>query len=312
MCIIIAKPAGVDIPSTEILNQCAISNRDGIGFAFNKTGDNPIISKGFKNVGKLEKILKTYGVTKDHNLMIHFRLATHGKCDQGNCHPFPLAQSFDDMRLLNFSCDIAISHNGIFGGMKKSEKYSDTMKFINNVLASSEIVENLDSVAVKELIRGYCGLSSKLAFLKKSGFSLVGDFELDEGVYYSNNGYKPWKSLNWKDGEYCDEHKKYDKCHANYRKEGKSWCYIHKDWDFCTWCFDHRKWDMCEHDKKHDNPPILIDSKGDTTLDLRKKCQWCQSTDNVRYDSNVQSDLCEECSEIGNTNDTPIRNSYYD
>lgn len=309
MCIIIAKPAGVDMPTTEILNNCSLTNRDGIGFAFNKSGEIPIISKGFKNVKKLENMLNTYQIGKEHNVMIHFRLATHGKCDQGNCHPFPLAQSFDDMRLLNCSCEIAVSHNGIFGGMQASNKYSDTMKFINNILASPEVINNIESNSVKELIRGYCGLSSKLAFLKTSGFSLVGDFQEDEGIFYSNHGYKSYGRKNGYDTSYCDEHKKWDKCEEGYRKAGKTWCYSHKVWDSCTWCYIHREWDSCEHDKK--SLPIVIGN--DIVLDLSKKCQWCQSTQDVKYDKHVESYLCEECSGLWSDDGIlPHRNKFYD
>lgn len=313
MCIIVAKPAGIDIPSKEIFENCALTNRDGIGFSFNKTGENPIICKGFANVKKLFNMIDTFNIGKEHNLMVHFRLATHGKSDQGNCHPFPLSQSFDDLRLLHCTCNIAISHNGIFGGMPSSEKYSDTQKFISNIIASPEIVDNLDSMTVKELIKGYCGHSSKLAFLKPSGFSLVGDFELDEGVHYSNRQYKSWNNHynhnhhNHHRGEkYCTEHEKWDKCAEQRRKEGKTWCYIHKEYDFCTWCSDHKEYDMCHHDAKQSsvNLPIIIGEF--------KKCQYCNIESNmVRYDNSVQADLCDECSSAWN-NQGIIRSVYYD
>lgn len=291
MCIIIAKPAGMDIPSAEILDNCFTSNRDGIGFAFNKPGEIPIISKGFANVKKLQRMLHIFNVTKEHNLLIHFRLATHGACDQGNTHPFPLTSSFENMRLLHCSTECAVAHNGVFGQMSKSEKYSDTMKFINTIIASPEIIENIDSKSVKELIRGYCGFSSKLAFLKPEGFSLIGDFETEEGIHYSNRQYKSWKKYHNTDTKtYCNKHKIWDHCIP----DGKTWCYIHKENDYCSWCKDHEIIDSCEHDKEQATKFI-------TDASLNRDCEWCANKSTAKYDKSVESYLCEECTKLLST-----------
>lgn len=279
MCIIISKPSGVDLPSEEILNNCYASNKDGIGFTFNKTGEKPVIAKGYANVKKLIKMLDTYNVNKEHNLIIHFRFATHGHKSPENCHPYPLTTDYKQMGYLDFTCEVAIAHNGIFSGMPAHEKHSDTMKFIGGVLAQPEIIGHIESNAVRELIKGYCGYHSKLSFLRASGITNIGDFQEDKGIYYSNGQYKSWGT-------------RYD------YDDGKSWCYIHKVRDDCQWCLKHKASDLGEFNSKKN---ILVDSKGDLLLDLRKKCAWCQSKDNVRYDYNVQSELCDECTEIWDT-----------
>lgn len=301
MCIIIAKPAGVDLPSETTLDNCARTNQDGIGFAFNMIGNKPVISKGFVNVKKLLKMIDTFNITKDHNLIIHFRHATHGKKDQGNCHPFPLTDKFEDMRHLHCVCDTAITHNGVFGGMKASDQYSDTMKFINGVLASPEVVNNLDKASVKELIRGYCGFSSKLAFLSAAGIATIGDFEEDEGIKYSNTQYKAWGYVNDRiDKEWCKEHLVYDKCYETQRKDGKDLCYVHKVYDFCRYCSDHRQMDLCHYNRtkvfccdyipNQDRPAIL---------DLRLKiCEWCNGKEDVKYNYEIQADICTACATL--------------
>ena len=299
MCIIVAKPAGTSIPLTETFDNCATSNKDGIGFAYNKTGEKPTITKGFKDVPMLLKMLEMHKVTKEHNLVIHFRLATHGKKDQGNCHPFPLSQSFEHMRELDCTCDCAVAHNGVFSSMPQSPEHSDTMKFVGGILASPEVINNLDSKPIKELVRGYCGFSSKLAFLRPQGITLIGDFELSDGVHYSNKQFESWGYRggrhNW--NEYCEIHKKYDVCYKKYEKEGKTYCYMHKVYDNCKWCTIHNKWDSCVYDKEiaEANDHLLVDDKGSSLLDLRSSCEWCSTKENVVYNADQKSYLCGEC-----------------
>ena len=288
MCIIVAKSAGVDIPSAEIFDNCLENNKDGIGFAYNKTGERPKIAKGFETVKVLEEMLKVHQITKEHNLVIHFRTATHGAKDQGNCHPFPLSQSFEDMRSLNCSCDCAVAHNGVFGSMPEHEQHSDTMKFIGGILASPEIINNLESPSIKELVKGYCGFSSKLAFLRPQGISLIGTFELEKGVSYSNKQFEKYTYYDYsrhKWNEWCEVHKKYDKCYKEHEKNGETWCYFHKKYDHCSWCNEHQVWDSCKYDKD-------IDVR---LLDLRSSCEWCATKEGVSYNKEQDSYLCADC-----------------
>ena len=269
------------MPTTEVLDSCFQSNKDGIGFSFNKTGEQPVIAKGYANVKKLVKMLDTYNVGKENNLLIHFRYATHGKKVPENCHPFPLTADYKEMEFLNCTCETAIAHNGIFSSMPTHDTRSDTMKFIGGILAQPEIIGNLHSKAVKELIKGYCGYSSKLAFLRPEGITTIGDFEEDKGIKYSNAQYKRWVYNNDRDVW-----------------DGKTYCYVHKCKDHCQYCTTHKEMDTCDYDKKNScgsKAPIIYDSKGDQIFFTGKKCEWCLSTEDVRYDYNVQSNLCAEC-----------------
>lgn len=330
MCIIIAKPAGVDLPTELILENCVTSNRDGIGFAFCKPGDRPIICKGFANIKKLVKIWDTFNVGKEHNLLVHFRLATHGLKDPGNCHPFPLTPDFEDMRDLHTVCDVAVTHNGVFGGMKASERYSDTMKFISTILASPEIIANLSSPSVQELVRGYCGFSSKLAFLKPEGISRIGEFEEDKGIFYSNAQYKKWGYHNnsyhdsdWRKGkEWCREHNTWDTCVADEKASGKSWCHKHKKSDYCDYCQEHEELDDCKHKaslasadcckggirdticntccpvvvpKKHSDCCGAANTDRTAVLDLRTMCEWCEAKDDVHFYEHISANMCKGC-----------------
>lgn len=315
MCIIVAKPAGVDLPTEEILDNCYTSNRDGIGFAFNKPGGTPIISKGFANVKKLLKMFHVFNISKEDNVLLHFRTATHGKKDQGNCHPFPLTMDLKEMRELHLSCDVAVTHNGVFGSMKVSDTYSDTMKFIGTILASPEIIANLDSKPVCELIRGYCGHSSKLAFLRPQGINRIGDFEESEGIFYSNAQYKSWGNRNvtyynnhsthhnhnnfgYQHGsQWCHDHKAHDFCHNFPARAGKTWCYLHEAYDHCQYCSLHKQVDLCEYNgKKVSEYNKKHSCEIDNLLDLRKPtCEWCNTTDGVEFNNDLSANVCDVC-----------------
>ncbi len=300
MCIIVAKPTGVNIPDTETLEQCFTSNRDGIGFSYCLPGDKPTISKGFVNVAKLEKMMDAANITKEHNLIIHFRFATHGKKDQGNCHPFPLTANYEQMRWLDCLCEVAIAHNGVFSNMPVSEKHSDTMKFIGGILASPEVIENIDSDSVRELIKGYCGYSSKLAFLKSTGLTLIGNFEEDNGIFYSNSQYKKYTYPSSVDRN----------------KNGQYWCYAHKRYDDCEWCNEHKEYDLCDYNKRitnvkewknrhgnlHDKKPLLLNKdKHSCKAQYDVKCLLCSTTEEVKWNNDEQDFLCKACEMIMET-----------
>jgi hypothetical protein len=221
MCIIISKTTGIEMPTSEILKNCSVSNTDGAGFAYALPGEMPRIVKGFTNIGKLERAFVNHGITINHNVIIHFRFATHGLKNRQNCHPFPLTNDLKEMQYLECSCDCAVAHNGIFGDMPPSDKYSDTMKFVAGVLASPHILAGLHMPPVKELIKGYCGYSSKLAFLTRAGITLIGHWQLEDGLQYSNHGYKGYTRVTT-----------YPACQEN--ADGELW-------HMCNFCKEHKK-----------------------------------------------------------------------
>lgn len=203
MCIIISKPEGVLLPTRSVLDNCGRSNRDGIGIAWTNGSGVVNIKKGFQFVTEFEKWM-VENIKKEYAAIIHFRLATHGKCDEGNCHPFPVSTSKKDLRQTETMCELAMAHNGVFYGLG-DKKYSDTQDFIANVIADPIVAGNLGNKAVQELICGYIG-NSKLAFIDGSGnINLYGSFEKSKGLAFSNSGYKDYKRYNdWQQGRTWD------------------------------------------------------------------------------------------------------------
>jgi hypothetical protein len=114
MCLIIHKPADIEIPSW-VIESAHESNSDGVG----------IMSEGsalkWRHL-EPETIIKKVAEYTDKNMAIHFRYATHGKVNKSNAHPF---------RLKNKGY---LMHNGVLSAYapkdRKSNK-SDTRNFVD-------------------------------------------------------------------------------------------------------------------------------------------------------------------------------------
>lgn len=119
MCIAILKPIDKTI-SKETLEICSNNNPDGCGFAYVK--DNEVIIKKFM---EFEDFYKEYSkVETTSTMLIHFRIATHGKVELKNCHPFKLNNR------------MALVHNGIISGYGDKETKTDTQDFIDKVIGN--------------------------------------------------------------------------------------------------------------------------------------------------------------------------------
>lgn len=189
MCQLIVKPIGAELPEDKYLKNSYEANTDGMGIGFYKQGDKGVtIFKGFKKYKTFKKFIKKY-LTKEHLILFHFRMATAGKTDGGNTHPFPISSSIKELRALQGTYPYIVGHNGVFSHYSGHEKLSDTQKFISNVLTSPNIYKNLDDPSIQALLNGYL-LGSKIAVLSGEGrYWLFGQFIEDNGVFYSNPCY---------------------------------------------------------------------------------------------------------------------------
>jgi len=193
MCIAIYKPAD-KILSQETLNECYNSNPDGAGFMYAQ--DKKLhIEKGFFSY---DSFYKAYKEHENKQAVIHFRIKTHGKIDTTNCHPFAVNNA------------IGFVHNGIISGFGDAN-HSDTIGFNQSIL--QPLVSKWGNLAlfqdpIIDLIEGRIGYS-KLVFLDRHGnHKIMNEHkgEWDDGVWYSNNSYKPYvapiTTYDWKDSKY--------------------------------------------------------------------------------------------------------------
>lgn len=197
MCIIVAKPIGVEMPDKDTRERCFWSNPDGAGFML-ADGKRVRIRKGFMKLADFEKALAEemdgFDPT-DTAVIMHFRIKTHGKVQPSCCHPFPISDKPEELRATSIDSRWGIAHNGIIHGRSTSDNWSDTMDFIADVVRPlSRMNPNfMHSSDALDLLEGACG--SKLAIMDNAGdISTVGEFIEDDGVLYSNTSYlqKVW------------------------------------------------------------------------------------------------------------------------
>ena len=220
MCIAILKPKD-KIINEEILKTCSENNPDGMGFAYI---DNDTLY--IKKYMKFDDFIKDYKeVETKSNMLIHFRIATHGAVELDNCHPF----------FLNHR--MALIHNGIISGYGDKKEKSDTRDFIDRVIGniSWKLMKN---PSYRELISKAIGYS-KLAIL-----DITGDYWIinedngywTDGVWYSNKSYEPKKQV---------EYVKYPTSTKN-DNQSKLWD-MYGDEDYDTW------WGRTYGDKSNDD-----------------------------------------------------------
>lgn len=177
MCIAIMKSENKKISKTT-LQRCYESNPDGAGFMF--AADKKLTVK--KGYFTFKEFYKEYKPHENKQVLLHFRIKTHGPIDKNNCHPF----------LVNSG--LGFIHNGIISGYGDN-KQSDTIDFNKSIL--QKIVSKHGNMGLfddpmVELIENVIGYS-KLVFLDRHGnYRIMNEDKghWNNGVWYSNNSYK--------------------------------------------------------------------------------------------------------------------------
>ena len=180
MCVAIYKPKRVNLPSLEILKQCWDANPDGAGFALLTGGERAIeIHKGYMTWEQFVSAYEKYHLADfAGDLLLHFRIATHGGISPGLTHPFSLTQDATLLKHPNVLTNYALIHNGMLPF--EPEEGSDTMEFCRRL---APLYQNIP--AVFNLIQGMAG-NNKIAVMTREKVHLFGEWETVEGVYFSN------------------------------------------------------------------------------------------------------------------------------
>lgn len=284
MCIIAYKPQNIAFPSKETLKTCFQNNPDGAGYMY--VYDKKVeIRKGFTTFETFYNALsKSRKITGDDvPYVMHFRISTQAHGRKDCTHPFPLSKKMDNLRKLNVSCKIGIAHNGIISltsssWHSKTITYSDTMKYITDIL--SLIIKNKGYYKDKDtllLIERTC--ESKLAILDNDGHcELIGDFEENDGIYYSNHTYQTKKYSTFKFGNYDDDYEKWwEKFDNDGNKKDTDYNdYYDTDWE-AFWNKDTEQYDFDPIDC-----PMSYADYSDCYCDFcsnRKNCYYYQDED---------------------------------
>lgn len=187
MCVAIYKPAGKVITDA-VLFDCYKTNSDGAGFACIDSDGKIFVYKTMVYTEFLDKY-KTYAEKLPTSpFIIHFRIATHGKVDTFNCHPFIINN------------EMAFIHNGVIRDVPAcpDKLKSDTQIFNEQVL--QVLPPNWETNAgIKTLIEKFI-FGSKLAVLHVNGTVTLfneksGTWE--DGVWFSNMLWKTSKNTQY-------------------------------------------------------------------------------------------------------------------
>lgn len=196
MCIIAAKPAGVAMPSNDTLRTMWNVNSDGAGFMYVENGA-VRIEKGFMKYKNFIKALEKVGSRLDLTatpVVMHFRITTHGGTKPENTHPFPITESLGALKKLKSTTDVGVAHNGIIPNTPR-KGISDTMEYVVSQLAplKKALPSFYKNKYALQLIEN--AIESKMAFLTKEGkIYTIGDFNVKDGILYSNHSHEKWYS----------------------------------------------------------------------------------------------------------------------
>lgn len=202
MCIIAAKPKGVDMPNYTQLWNMWNRNPDGAGLMYAVNGK-VHIEKGFMDrdryMDRLDELEELYDL-KELPMVMHFRITTHGGTKPENCHPFPISDSLGMLKKLKLTTRVGVAHNGIIPITPRKD-ISDTMEYVASQLAplSRAVPEFYKDKNLMQMIKN--ATESKLAFLTNKGdIYTVGKFIEHNGIMYSNTSYE--HGWSWRDYDY--------------------------------------------------------------------------------------------------------------
>mgnify|MGYP003115767566 FL=1 len=202
MCIIASIPKNTGTINKDTLETMTNNNGHGFGVSYIDNNNNIVTFKTMDDkefVSKVMQIQKDW--SKNSDILIHARIATSGKTNKANCHPFQVTK------------DTVFAHNGVLTCVEPTKNMSDTRVF-NEVVLKNLKGNFLNNKGIVEFLEEIIG-SDKMVFLttnpayKSNTIILNQEFgEEVDGIWFSNNSYKAKNyvsSYNWWDENdgYC-------------------------------------------------------------------------------------------------------------
>lgn len=183
MCVAIYKPKDVKTPPLETLEHCWNTNPDGAGFALLTGGEKYAIEihKGYMTWQEFTDAYEKYhlaGFTGE--LLLHFRIATHGGISQGLTHPFSLTKDVKLLKHTHVNTNYALIHNGMLPIEPRDNGISDTVELCRRL---APLYQNIP--AALDLMQGMVD-DNKIAVMTRDKVHLFGEWDNVDGVYFSN------------------------------------------------------------------------------------------------------------------------------
>jgi len=215
MCVIAYSQSGRTLTKDEFEN-CFDRNRDGVGIAYQKSGNLHYI-KGLMNV---ETAWDTYQKLKlsGHQHVVHFRIGTAGGKTQELTHPF-LVSTKSPLKLSYSGKSSVLFHNGC---ITRWEDYEMPFFIANKFFPDGEMSDSrMAAMLVSQLgLKVLSKLSGKFIIFSpdKVWVRSPKDFEVSDGILYSNTSYKKY-SYNSKSYKYYNDDDYGCNYGSSYKKE---------------------------------------------------------------------------------------------
>jgi len=232
MCIIAGKPYGINTLDWEKIRNCFDNNDDGAGFAFCVKGDKHVrFRKGFMTFDTFKNTLQKLVIDRynleDVQLLLHYRISTHGGVSQENTHPFPVTAVDERLTALKGRTDVICAMNGVTSiDIPYKSTFSDTMQYIKDRLAFPKALDKA-FFKRKAFIPYITDSGAKWLFMDTTDMIVFGAFNECDGWLYSNftHSYsKTWSykgaysSYGWYDEYYDYSTKNDDSLEFNYER----------------------------------------------------------------------------------------------
>jgi hypothetical protein len=286
MCIAILNTKGVTLKK-ELLNNCWKNNGDGAGMLFS----NGEYMETIKEMSDFELFYQKYlDVRKQYsksNIVLHFRISTHGKVNETNCHPFLV----DD--------NLGFVHNGMIYDVPTSPDFSDTYMFneviLKKIKPGFEYDEN-----ILDMLELYIGSGSKLIFLNSDDdFAIVnekaGHWNL--GCWFSNSSYK--QVNDWVDFGGIKKSKSSVAGYQSFGSQKKTvWSYDASKYENKVDYGFYDDWYSDGDKDKHSCSDCGIYLYGVNEIN-RGTCEWCHEEQMALLENRPSDaiDMCEGCFE---------------
>lgn len=287
MCIAILNPNNVTLKK-KVLKTCWENNTDGAGMLY--LADGKLTTH--KEMSNFDSFYDHYSNVrnkyKTSQIVIHFRISTHGKVNLTNCHPFITND------------DWGFVHNGIISAAPKHADFSDTYMFNREILQKLP-TDWIHNDALYDLVQEYIG-SSKLLFLNTNNEAFIVNEDWgvwDLGCWFSNTTYKASRYYDYggtkvykgttaaastitpsvpsnKWGTFSDNDDWVD------------------DWDY-KYNYDTRKYEKVSVTEDTEYTSNPWDTKDEPTYDDR--CESCMEDKECRYDYGYDCSVCKDCSQ---------------
>ena len=166
MCVILQ--CDDHIPKLDMLKDAEKTNRDGGGFAYTRDG---LVhwEKGLHVTAEyVAQYVKKHKLTKKNNLIVHFRIGTHGANNDMLCHPFPLGMNKDGSALSNrtkgTTRQSVMFHNGV---------WTEFDEFAVKLAFNSPNIRIPDGDMSDSSIMAWCASHKGINFLEFTGEKVI-------------------------------------------------------------------------------------------------------------------------------------------